>query len=180
MIGIDYSVTSPAVAIRLADGSLKFFCFRQKKKHMVNDDRIVMLDYPEYDSPEDRYASLATGLMEEIDKVINLPTKVHIENYAYSASGQITGLAEATGLMKHHLWLEGCSIHPHIASSVKKFATGKGNATKREMVDAFAKVVADPYPWFDLVDDGKEKIPSPINDIVDAYFVLTYGESLPD
>jgi hypothetical protein len=38
-------------------------------------------------------------------------------------------------------------------------------------------VVGDPYPWFDLVDDGKEKIPSPISDIVDAYYVLTFGES---
>jgi Holliday junction resolvasome RuvABC endonuclease subunit len=177
MIGIDYSVTSPAVAARLPDGSVKFFCYRQKKKHMVKDDRLVMLDYPEYNCPEQRYAALAKGLIEAVKGVVSLPCRVSIELYAFSASGMITGLAEATGVMKHYLWLDGCTISPYVASSIKKFATGKGNATKRDMVNAFAKVVGDPYPWFDLVDDGKEKIPSPISDIVDAYYVLTFGES---
>jgi Holliday junction resolvasome RuvABC endonuclease subunit len=176
ILGIDYSVTSPSICV-LHENQYYWFCFRQLKKHTIKYNNVVMIEYPEYKSPEQRYDKLATLLLEAIESKLGKPYTAYIEDFAFSASGKITGLAEATGVLKHKLYKKECPVTPFIASSVKKHGSGKGNASKREMVDAFKKDVGDIYTWFDLVDDGKEKIPSPISDCVDAYYVLQYGLS---
>ena len=84
-------------------------------------------------------------------------------------------IAECTSVIKHKLYNKGIPIITIEPTVVKKLGCGKGNAKKRQMVDAFKQELGDPYPWFDLVDDGSEKIPSPISDCVDAYFVLKSG-----
>jgi Holliday junction resolvasome RuvABC endonuclease subunit len=175
IIGIDYSVTSPAIVAKI-DGGYKFFCYRQKKKHKVMHADLVMLEYPLYNSAEQRFDLLASGLLGAVEKHAGRPSSAFIEAYAYSGSGMITTIAEATGCIKQMLYKSGVGYTPLIASSIKKHASGKGNASKREMVDAFKKEYGQcPYTWFDIKDDGKEKIPSPVSDIVDAYFVLQCG-----
>lgn len=175
IIGIDYSITSPAIAVK-TDSGYKFFCYRQKKRHKVMTDKVIMIEYPLYSSSEQRYDDLATLLLGSINNRAGKPCSAFIEAYAYSASGMITQIAEATGVLKHKLYKSGVGYTPLIASSIKKFASGKGNATKREMVDAFKKDFGEcPYTWFDLKDEGKDKIVSPVSDIVDAYFVLRCG-----
>ena len=57
-------------------------------------------------------------------------------------------------------------------SEVKKFATGKGNANKEVMYEAFT----DTYKYYQLKDIlGQDTLDSPVTDIVDAYYICKAG-----
>ena len=59
-------------------------------------------------------------------------------------------------------------------TTVKKFATGSGNATKEKMYEAFV----EENPRRDIKDvltPRSSNIISPLNDVVDSYFILKYG-----
>ena len=72
-----------------------------------------------------------------MDKVLGCDY-VGLEGYAYGASGRaIFQIAENCGLLKYKLWEAGIAVDIIPPTKVKKDATGKGNADKRKMVDAF-------------------------------------------
>ena len=59
-------------------------------------------------------------------------------------------------------------------TTVKKFASGSGNATKEKMYEAFV----EENPRRDIKDvltPRSSNIISPLNDVVDSYFILKYG-----
>ena len=101
---------------------------------------------------------------------------VGFERYAFSASGKITAIAEANGILKHRAYSMGCDVIESVSpKTIKKFATGNGNASKFEMVDAFQ---AD-FPDIDVYDmikakRGNKSIKAPLTDICDAYFLAKY------
>lgn len=168
--GVDFSYTSPAVTID-NNGDLTFIAFKQKKKQESFHSSLVLLDYPEYTTDIDRYdriTELLCGYLQDAD-VINL------EGYSYgSAVGQVFNIAEATGILKYKLTQRGKQYNTVAPSELKKWATGKGNSKKRAMVDEAKKKGIDLYPFFDLIDDGGEKIIKPIDDIIDSYWLSQF------
>jgi hypothetical protein len=86
-------------------------------------------------------------------------------------------IAENTAILKYNLWdaqIEFDIIPPTV---IKKFATGKGNANKEKMYEAFV----NENPGVDLrswLTPRSSNVISPVSDIVDAYFIAKYGLSL--
>ena len=106
---------------------------------------------------------------------------VSFEDYAFGAAGKITMLAEACGHLKTHVFLEGASLRLYDPTSVKLYATGKGNSKKPDMFDSFSNkphtsIVTD-LPQIPVHKKGKnaglrnKDGISPLSDIVDAYFL---------
>jgi hypothetical protein len=102
---------------------------------------------------------------------------IFIEDYAFAANGRITDIAECVGVLKHKIYHQGMLCVPVTPSSVKKFATGKGNAKKFDMLDAFEKECSTDFYTEIGVERSEKDIPSPIQDLVDSYWVARYGKT---
>ena len=172
--GIDYSYTSPSITI-INDNKIEgVFCIKAKKKQDNIDLRITLLEYPIYKSELDRFDKLSSLMLNFIPSDIDF---AYIENYSYGPSvGLIFNLAEATGLFKYKFYKKfGFELKILAPTEVKKFATSKGNAKKRQMVDKFIETEFDIYKTFLIENDNKEKIPKPIDDIIDSYWIAKYA-----
>lgn len=172
-VGLDWSITGPAMTT--FDGeSYRFYAIRGKKKQDSFNPALTLFDYPDWKTPQERYDRLTKLYMDVL--LDNHVDKVFIESYSFASTGQIFNIAECTSVMKHKIFKEiGIDVILKEPTVVKKFATDKGNSKKRQMVDAFKRDVGDPYEWVGISDDGKEKIPNPISDFVDSYYVLRCG-----
>lgn len=101
---------------------------------------------------------------------------IHIEGYAFGARGsRIFQIGEATGMLKTLLIHDsdgklinnGMNLHAVSPPTVKKFATGKGNANKEKMVESFVEETS-----VDLIERFNfKKLKSPIHDLVDAFWL---------
>lgn len=178
VLGVDWSLTSPAITSHDTETKLtKFFAFKQRKKDESHDENLILLDYPEFTSDEDRYHQLASRIFNAIKTNHGIPSKAFFESYAFGGSGAVFNIAESTGIMKNTLHINGCTVEKIAPTAIKKFATQSGKATKRNMLSAFMNEGLDPFKMLDVLDKGGEKIPSPISDIVDSYFALKAGLS---
>lgn len=174
-IGIDYSLSSPSVYIGSDDfNSGKVLCFRQTKK-METKDNVFMSNYPEYKTKEERYYKLASTCLSFINEHLesDMQKVVYLEGYAYGGSGNVFDIAEATSVLKQLLYHNGFEIRIVEPTVVKKSATGKGNANKFAMLEEFQKRFDIKSKFVDgtISDITEKKIPAPITDIIDAYFV---------
>jgi crossover junction endodeoxyribonuclease RuvC len=92
-------------------------------------------------SPPKGWAGM-TRLKWILDSVWNLTEKadlVVIENYAFDRPNQAHQIGELGGIIRFTLWEAG-KLYVEIApSSMKKFATGTGNASKDEVLVAAVK-----------------------------------------
>jgi hypothetical protein len=175
-VGVDYSITSPAATVFNSEtGEIHFYAFRQKKRQVSKDPRVTLLEMPLYASEEERHYLLATTLYKSTLGRFNGLHEAFLENYAYAGSGQVFNIAEATGCFKQTLFQAGIPIKVFQPTSVKKLATDRGNATKGEMYLAFEQVFPGIFEWIDEPFKSIEKIPSPISDIIDSYWVLQTG-----
>ena len=159
--GIDYSITSPAFCIY--DGS------SFNINYLVARDRDLVLGretsetlnprlYPQWDDNMQRFSRLASWVCDEL--MWQMRPKVVIENYAYAATGRVFDIGENTGILKYKLNKCGMRFETVTPQIVKKYATGKGNAKKADMYDAFVEDTG--------IDLGKIKQWS---DIADSYWI---------
>ena len=58
---------------------------------------------------------------------------------------------------------------------IKKYATGKGNANKEVMYDAFNAELLTPPDLKTSLKPKATKLTSPVTDLVDAYFIAKWG-----
>lgn len=175
--GIDWSMSSPGMVIgNTSDPSeLLFFGIRQKKKQSSSASNIILLEPDDlYTCDSERYFKLASRYVNIL--VDNNVDVVFQEGYAYGASGNTFNIGECTGILKLLLWQNNIELRIIQPSEIKKFATGKGNSNKTAMFEAYSKLN---HPLDRLIDDAvtSAKIPSPVNDIIDAYFCLQCGLS---
>lgn len=70
---------------------------------------------------------------------------VAIEGYAYARPNQAHQIGELGGVIRHNLWTHGIPYLDVPPSNVKKYATGKGNASKDDVVDAAYRRGGDLY-----------------------------------
>jgi Holliday junction resolvasome RuvABC endonuclease subunit len=172
IVGIDYSLTSPAVCINIdGDDLLMFYYLTNKKKYIgkMSED-VFGYEHKEYNSPIQRFTQISDWVFDLITSLIN--PKVYIEGYSYGSKGQgLFQIAENCGILKYRLEEQNIPYETVVPSVVKKGATGKGNADKEMMYEAFVKETK--------IDLKKllvtEKVGNPISDIADSYFIQKVG-----
>ena len=120
VIGIDFSLTSPAVAILDPNGTILFTqAFNHQPVHSSHIHRIIWL------------AKEITSTILNFQYPHSRPTQVFLEDYAYTANGKITMIAEGCGLLKAYLISNGLDVQSTPISSWKKALTNNGRADKQ-------------------------------------------------
>ena len=172
IVGIDYSLTSPAICINIdGDAGLMFYYLTNKKKWTgVISEEIVGYEHKEWKDPIERFKYISDFALDIISPLIN--PQVFIEGYSYGSKGQgLFQIAENCGILKYRLQEQNIPYETVVPSVVKKGATGKGNADKDMMYEAFVKETKiDLKKLFDT-----DKVGNPISDIADSYFIQKVG-----
>ena len=177
IVGIDYSLNSPAICI--ADDNFDFnkcsFHFQtSKKKHIGKFGKNIFgYEYKEYDTPIERFTNISIWALDVIHKNESNTAKVFIEGYSFGSKGQaVFQIAENCGILKYRLQMSPTILYDTIVPSVvKKYASGKGNADKQLMYDSFKEhTKKDLMKMFDM-----QKLNNPVTDIVDSYYIAKVG-----
>ena len=195
-IGIDYSLSSPGVCVNTSEGEFKYedctfyFLTNTKKYDGTFKEKIAFgttavqyigSPHQPYTNEPERYSQIADWVINiiksqpqlMIGKLWEKRPIIQIEDYSFGSTGRVFHIAENLGLLKYKLKMEcGWDYTLLPPSVIKKFATGKGNANKELMLDAFEK---DTGTNLAQVFDTTSK--SPVSDVADAYFICKYGES---
>jgi Holliday junction resolvasome RuvABC endonuclease subunit len=181
--GVDYSLTCPGVCVHdtekgppTFDNCHHYFRASQKKFEMFEQGNLHGSTHQPYSSDEERYANLAEWARDILDQ--HQATHIFLEGYAFSASGKVFNIAEATGQLKHELWLDDRYIFVTVPPTVvKKIFTGKGNASKEQMYDVFE--AQNPKANLRLrLTPRSGKCISPVSDVIDAYALVKYGYNI--
>ena len=184
--GVDYSLTSPAVCVWKAENDDGYFDFdscdlyylesvQRWKSAAASGPGLLNLHlevYPEWETEEQRHDLLTDWTMRVIQGC-----EVFIEGYAFATSGKsyVRSVAENTGLLKHKMYKVKQSFTSVPPSVIKKYATGKGNANKELMYEAFTAELLTPPDLQIRLRPNSKKLTNPVTDIVDAYFIAKWG-----
>jgi len=183
--GIDYSLTSPAICVYKEEDGGYFDFDRCMLYYLSNNKRqqqlaagcgvsnIIAEPYPEWETEEERHDVLSSWVISLVQEC----SEVFIEGYAFATSAQagVRSIAENTGLLKHKMWKQKMSFKSYPPTVIKKFATGKGNANKELMYEAFVGELLTPTDLKERLTPRAKKVINPISDIVDAYFIAKCG-----
>ncbi len=173
VIGIDYSMTSPAVTLIDGDRTICWFLTSVKKNQITQTFGVFTCVgdiYPDFLCQEQRYDLISDWA---VSKCRVDPDALIIEDYAMGAKGKVFHIGENCGLLKHKLWKEKLRFDVIAPTALKKFAAGKGNADKCMMHSAFIE-----HTGIDLMksmDKETKDCGSPVSDIVDSYFLAKYA-----
>ena len=177
IVGIDYSLNSPAICI--ADDSFDFskcsFHFlTSKKKHIGKFGKNIFgYEHKEYNNPIIRFSNISMWALDIIHKYKKDTAQVFVEGYSFGSKGQaVFQIAENCGILKYRLQMSPSMLYDTVVPSVvKKNATGKGNADKQLMYDSFLRDTGvDLMKIFDM-----QKLNNPITDIIDSYYIAKTG-----
>ena len=200
VVGLDWSMMSPAAVAQLwsAEGVLEktwAMCFMQRRatphsmKYVLTP-TFVLTEWPMCeDENEDPSCKSRWGLcrhhysrlydwLADIDTSRDTPLIIdrhgYIEDYAYGCkkTNSFTKLAEDAGCMMDMLQQDfGIEAVPLPISTIKKSFSGKGNATKADMYQAYLRL------GFPPLTDALRCQPdqNPLSDVVDALAVARLG-----
>ena len=177
IVGIDYSLNSPAICI--ADDNFKFdkcsFHFlTSKKKHLGKIGKNIFgYEHKEYNNHIIRFSNISMWALDIIHKHKKDTAQVFVEGYSFGSKGQaVFQIAENCGILKYRLQMSPSMLYDTVVPSVvKKNATGKGNADKQLMYDSFLRDTGvDLMKIFDM-----QKLNNPITDIIDSYYIAKTG-----
>lgn len=175
-IGIDYSLTSPAITILndtvINDASLfesgRSFYLTETKKYEGKFRNITGSFHKPYTNNIHRYENIAFWAIS-----LAMPDDiVYIEDYSLGSTGKTFNIAENTAVLKYMFFKKHINIVPIPPSRIKKFATGKGNATKDMMYEQF-RLEGNPDLYSLLSCDS---VRSPLSDVVDSYWIAKYAK----
>jgi len=178
IIGIDYSLTSPAICVNInGDDILMFYYLTNKKKYIgqMRED-IIGYEHKEWTDPIERFKYISDFALDIISPLIS--PQIFIEGYSFGSKGQgLFQIAENCGLLKYKLHMSPSILYDTIVPSVvKKYASGKGNADKQLMYDSFKKDTGvDLMKMFDM-----GKLNNPVTDIIDSYYIAKVGNENSD
>ena len=193
IVGIDYSMTSPAVCCCPSpfDYSKCSFLFITSKKKLtipglfgskIHGQLLQAYKNPPYEVTDykdnlDRFTKLANMTVEwilEQPTAILMRNYVGLEGYAFGAKGQVFNIGENTGILKLKLQRVAPTVSVFAPSEIKKFATGKGNANKMLMYEAFVEETGDDLAMLFGIDPYNGE--SPVSDIIDSYYIAKYRD----
>jgi len=172
IVGIDYSLTSPAICVA-KDDKLNFYYLTSKKKYDGKmAENIEGQLHDEWDNPMHRFGLISDWVFYVLYDLHEGDYEIYIEGYSFGSKGQgVFQIAENCGILKYRLEQEALSWNTVVPSVVKKGATGKGNADKDMMYEAFLKETnIDLKKIFDT-----DKVGNPVSDIVDSYYIAKVG-----
>jgi Holliday junction resolvasome RuvABC endonuclease subunit len=139
--------------------------------HLINT-LIVLNKQQKVKGPQvQRFIDLTTVLLPDSNDGSNI--ELYAEGYSFGSKGMVFNIAEAMGMYKYRLFMQtGQHVRLVAPSTVKKYATTKGNAKKPQMVESF--IAETGVLLHDIL--GKRSLTvSPISDIVDSYYICKYG-----
>ena len=175
--GIDYSLRGPAICVfagehveKFSFSACQFYFLSDTKKYVRKwGNNIFGETFKPWDSPEERYETIADWA---VDKLIGC-SQVGLEGYSYGSKGsRIFQIAENTGVLKYKIYHLGMPLEIIPPTTVKKFATGKGNANKDQMHTAFVKETG--FKIKSEMSPGTKDVTNPVSDIVDAYYICKH------
>lgn len=179
-VGIDYSITSPGVVV-MRDGVVDFHALTSTKYLQgIAIDPEYTVDvrvYPEYRTEAERYHRLSEWVSDILVRYNNVE-KICLEGYAFASKGRKFSTAENTGVLKHMIYQSFPDIRLETIppSTVKKHATGKGNAVKDDMYSALVEKTG-----IDLMclfgHKSKKKVDTPFDDLADAYWLADIAKN---
>lgn len=172
--GIDYSMTCPCVCISTAGKTFTFntcevHYLTQTNKYSGNFKNIHGSLFEVPTDPYKRYdgiSSWAYNLVKNCDCII-------LEDYSMGSKGKVFHIAENTAFLKYKLYTNNKKFITLAPTSLKKYATGKGNSDKNIMYSFYEKEKNN-IDLKKLFNIKGEKITSPISDIVDSFYLLKY------
>jgi Holliday junction resolvasome RuvABC endonuclease subunit len=184
-VGFDYSMTSPAMCIT-HDGtwqnSTTYFLTDRPKytgiygKH--NEFQVIGEGHRIWTCAEQRFEQIAARFIEILSWSCGYNFNVTdyfiaIEDYSMGSKGKVFHIAENTGLLKYLLWKYKFNFITVAPTTIKKFATGKGNARKEQMYAQFKQ-----ESGLDLskIMGQEGKLDSPVTDVVDAFYIAKYAK----
>lgn len=170
-IGIDYSLRCPAIAI-LPSQDCKFEesvieYLTSVKTAQRNVENLWGEPYPEYSGFQDRIHKISHWAVEIVTSYKT--PKVFIEGYSHGSTGKHLEIAENCGLLKYKLFREGVDFVTVPPTTLKKFATGKGNADKALMAQKFQELTGR-----NINEMLGLRSENPSSDIIDAFFLARY------
>lgn len=177
IVGIDYSLTSPSICVNNIDeNKIKFYYLTTKKKWLgKQSDNIIGYEHKEWTDPIERFKNISDFILDILytNPLFDQPNyQIFIEGYSYGSKGQgLFQIAENCGILKYRLQDKGYTYETVVPSVVKKGATGKGNADKDMMYEAFLKETK--IDLKQILDT--EKCGNPLSDIVDSYYIQKVG-----
>jgi Holliday junction resolvasome RuvABC endonuclease subunit len=177
IVGIDYSLTSPAICVNnIDDNKIKFYYLTTKKKWLgKQSDNIIGYEHKEWTDPIERFKNISDFILDILytNPLFDQPDyQIFIEGYSYGSKGQgLFQIAENCGILKYRLQDKGYIYNTVVPSVVKKGATGKGNADKDMMYESFLKETK--INLKKILDT--EKTGNPLSDIVDSYYIQKVG-----
>ena len=183
LAGIDYSLTCPAISVYNTesnnfcfDNVFSYFRSNLKRFDHFNDLNMIAENHNPNTSDEDRYDDIPNWALTILLRTHSVD-KVILEGYSYGSTGKVFNIAENTAVLKYSMWNEELEFEVVPPTVIKKFATGKGNANKEKMYEAFCNenVGSD---LRELLTPRSSNVISPVGDIVDSYYILKYGLSL--
>ena len=139
-IGIDYSLSSPAICIckgQFEFKNCKIYYLTNVKKYEGNfcNGQINGRLHLPYTTETQRHDQISTWALSIIGTSIH---NIFIEGYSFGSKGLVFNLAENMGTLKHKLYKLNKRFQSIVPGQVKKNATGKGNADKNKMLVALA------------------------------------------
>jgi crossover junction endodeoxyribonuclease RuvC len=169
--GLDWSMSSPGLCI-IEDTTIHLYGQSTKKKDLgtynINGNSInIILTVNQIES----YKNNTERFDNSVSKYINILKShncntVNLEGYAMGSGrgGMTFTIGESTGFLKSALYNNRIATNIVAPTTLKKFATGKGNANKDKMREAFIETLG-----IDLPDVNCR------SDVIDAYWLSVYN-----
>lgn len=173
-LGIDLSLTSPALCFHIGDeftvNGCNFFYLTKQKKLAVDLHPTQGTLIEEYNHDIERYHFISSWIIRKINEFE--PEHIFIEDYSFSSTGRVFNIAENCGILKYNLWKNGISYTTIPPTVIKKLATGKGNANKDAMEQSFLQETG-----FNIRNhlSLSKSVSNPVSDIIDSYYVNKTG-----
>ena len=141
-------------------------------------ENIIGYEHDDWNDPIKRFKNISNFVFYVLGKHISPNVgfrsidNIFIEGYSFGSKGQgLFQIAENCGILKYRLMEMNLKYDTVVPSVVKKGATGKGNADKDKMYEAFCK---DTKTNLKKIFDT-EKVGNPISDIVDSFYIAKLG-----
>ena len=168
--GIDYSTTSPSICVKVGDNYDVHFL--TMKKNLADEYWHSPFLFFGRQMPElpgiQRYNYICKWALDVIESYD--VECVFMEDYAFGAQGKVFHIGENTGILKQALYKRDIPYYTIPPTVIKKYATGKGNANKKTMLDFFLT-----YTGVNVQQVMNYTGDNPISDIVDSFYILEWG-----
>lgn len=200
LIGVDFSINSPAICINIDDKEYHYYnIFRHSKltkKEVIAIDILkeysnLEIFFNESDQKSKNYIErelnnlteaefLTNSIISFLNKYVKEKANVVIEGFSYSSNGN--RLAELAGyqyILRHELRINGFELSVCSPKTIKATA-GKGNFNKEQTIDAYLRNEEDENDKLkeflikhrDILRINDKYFVKPIDDLIDAFWAM--------